>query len=457
MHTITVLGDSLLDIDLTGSATRLCPDAPAPVLEDVQQVERPGGAALAATLLARDGCEVALLTPLAHDPAGVRLRNLLPDRVRLFNLPDAPPTATKVRVRAGGQSLVRLDLEEPVSIPSASWSPEVERLLSDSRAVLVSDYGRGATTDERIRSVLTRIVSRVPVVWDPHPRGATPVQGTWMVTPNHAEARSFARPKAHGESKADLREVTRDARRLMGKWRPRGVCVTLGKFGALLSFGGGSPLVVPAPAVVSGDSCGAGDRFSTALLLALHAGALPSEAVKVAVQQASDFVAAGGAGAAQDGESPARTGISALALAEQVHRSGGRVVATGGCFDVLHAGHVAMLQSARSLGECLIVCVNSDESVHRLKGDGRPVVGQEDRVNVLRALACVDAVVLFDEDTPAQIISEIRPDIWAKGGDYSENSMPEAAAVASWGGQAVVLPYLEGRSTTRLLRSAPPP
>jgi rfaE bifunctional protein nucleotidyltransferase chain/domain len=141
-------------------------------------------------------------------------------------------------------------------------------------------------------------------------------------------------------------------------------------------------------------------------------------------------------------------------LVEQVRARGGRVVATGGCFDVLHAGHVAMLQAARSLGDCLIVCLNSDESVRRLKGEGRPVVGQHDRADVLRALACVDAVVVFEEDTPDRILRELQPDLWAKGGDYSEDSLPEAAVLAEWGGQAVVLPYLEGRSTTTLLRSA---
>lgn len=454
MGAVTVVGDSLLDIDLIGSATRLCPDAPVPVLDGIRQLERPGGAALAATLLARDGCDVTLLSPLAEDSSGQRLQQLLPANVRVVPLAATAPTVTKVRVRAGGQSLVRLDLQEPAVGQLGSPGSEAENILLDSTAVLVSDYGRGVTSDNRIRSALTRIVGRVPVVWDPHPRGAMPIQGAWMVTPNHAEARAFARPKARGEVKLDLREVSRDAKHLIGKWRPRAVCVTLGPTGAMLSFGGVSPLVVPAPPVTSGDSCGAGDRFSTALLMALHAGALPSEAVAAAVQEASAFVGSGGASAMLEAETPVYTGVSAGMLVEQVRARGGRVVATGGCFDVLHAGHVAMLQAARSLGDCLIVCLNSDESVRRLKGEGRPVVGQHDRADVLRALACVDAVVVFEEDTPDRILRELQPDLWAKGGDYSEDSLPEAAVLAEWGGQAVVLPYLEGRSTTTLLRSA---
>jgi rfaE bifunctional protein nucleotidyltransferase chain/domain len=130
------------------------------------------------------------------------------------------------------------------------------------------------------------------------------------------------------------------------------------------------------------------------------------------------------------------------------------VVATGGCFDLLHAGHVATLRAARQLGDCLVVCLNSDDSVRRLKGPTRPLVPAADRVRVLEALECVDAVVVFDEDTPAEVLTRIRPDIWAKGGDYAGADVPEAAVLETWGGQAVVLPYLQGRSTTRLVHDA---
>ncbi len=130
------------------------------------------------------------------------------------------------------------------------------------------------------------------------------------------------------------------------------------------------------------------------------------------------------------------------------------MVATGGCFDLLHAGHVATLRAARRLGDCLVVCLNSDASVRRLKGPSRPLVPAADRAKVLEALECVDAVVVFDEDTPVEAIRRLRPDVWAKGGDYAGADVPEAAVLRVWGGQAVVLPYLEGRSTTALVRSA---
>jgi rfaE bifunctional protein nucleotidyltransferase chain/domain len=141
-------------------------------------------------------------------------------------------------------------------------------------------------------------------------------------------------------------------------------------------------------------------------------------------------------------------------VADRVRAEGGTVVATGGCFDLLHAGHVATLEAARALGDCLVVCLNSDDSVRRLKGPSRPLVPQEDRARVLAALECVDEVVVFDEDTPVEAIRRVRPDVWAKGGDYAGADLPEAALLREWGGQAIVLPYLTGRSTTSLVARA---
>jgi rfaE bifunctional protein nucleotidyltransferase chain/domain len=144
----------------------------------------------------------------------------------------------------------------------------------------------------------------------------------------------------------------------------------------------------------------------------------------------------------------------AFAVAERVRARGGTVVATGGCFDLLHAGHVGLLESARRIGDCLIVCLNSDASLTRLKGPGRPLNPVADRVRVLEALGSVDAVAVFEEDTPEELLRRLRPDVWVKGGDYSVQDLPEAEALRAWGGQAVVLPYLDGRSTTLLARRA---
>ncbi|EFH30865.1 bifunctional ADP-heptose synthase [Streptomyces pristinaespiralis ATCC 25486] len=171
-------------------------------------------------------------------------------------------------------------------------------------------------------------------------------------------------------------------------------------------------------------------------------------------------MAAGGAGnpelwrTAFAGRTPPVAPTDPFALVESVRARGGTVVATGGCFDLLHAGHVGLLESARRIGDCLIVCVNSDASITRRKGPGRPLNPVEDRVRVLAGLGCVDAVAVFEEDTPIALLSRLRPDVWVKGGDYSVEDLPEAGVVRAWGGQAVVLPYLDGRSTTLLAHRA---
>jgi rfaE bifunctional protein nucleotidyltransferase chain/domain len=187
---------------------------------------------------------------------------------------------------------------------------------------------------------------------------------------------------------------------------------------------------------------------------------LPSEAVAAAVLSASAYVAQGGpaglfAAPTRTGDGADATSLTDVsALLDDVRAAGGTVVAAGGCFDLLHAGHIATLQSARSLGDCLVVCLNSDASVRRLKGPHRPLVAQADRAKVLNALGCVDAVVVFDEDTPVQVLDRLRPGIWVKGGDYAGVEVPEAAVLDRWGGQVVTVPYLPGRSTSQLASAA---
>ncbi|MGH8904919.1 MAG: adenylyltransferase/cytidyltransferase family protein, partial [Egibacteraceae bacterium] len=211
----------------------------------------------------------------------------------------------------------------------------------------------------------------------------------------------------------------------------------------------------PAPAGAGPvDPCGAGDCYASSVAAALADGALLSTAVVEAVMAASSFVFAGGVNclAHEPCPAPAQGPRQAEAVIAECRARGGTVVATGGCFDLLHAGHVRMLEQARGLGDCLVVCLNSDASVRRLKGTGRPVVAQSDRAAVLLGLGCVDAVVVFEEDTPEVVLDRLRPDVWAKGGDWQD--LPEAPLIGSWGGQAVVLPYLAGRSTTTLIQEA---
>ena len=526
---LVVVGDALLDRDLDGQAERLAPDAPVPVVDDPAERRRPGGAALAATLAATlDGRAVVLVTALAGDEAGASLRGLLEAAgVEVVDLGLAGPTPEKIRVRAQGHSLLRLDrASRPGRVGPLDRAGR--RALAGAGAVLVADYGRGVAAEPGLRAALADLPSRRPLVWDPHPRGPAPVPGARLATPNRAEAAGFV-PEVPGDG---LAAVTARARRLAERWMAAGVAVTLGPGGALLAEGAGAPLVVPAPAATTGDPCGAGDRFSATAAGLLGDGALPSEAVAGAVAAATAFVTAGGAatvrlspttpatarqafGTLAPGTPVSSTPVSgtpgtpephpplpgppvgerspqarrgapvahspladppladppptdppltdpplaggspmerALGLVGAVRAMGGTVVATGGCFDLLHAGHVATLRAARALGDCLVVCLNSDDSVRQLKGPERPLVPEADRIAVLEALGCVDVVVPFDEWTPEGVLRRLRPDVFAKGGDYALRDLPEAALLGTWGGQAVVLPYLEGRSTTRLMK-----
>ncbi|MEP6851598.1 MAG: D-glycero-beta-D-manno-heptose 1-phosphate adenylyltransferase [bacterium] len=475
---LVVVGDVMLDVDLVGRAERLSPEVPVPVIVDADRRERPGGAALAALLAARSGARVILIAALADDDAARRISDLLAREVELIGLPWGGTTPVKTRVRAGDHAVTRLDSGGTAGVIGPVPTAAVTALRS-AAAVLVADYGRGVAADPQVRELLTACAAAAPLVWDPHPRGPEPVPGARLVTPNETEAAQWG-PSAGGSRSPDgprpaAAGAAADGRRLRTRWSAGAVAVTLGARGALLVSGPGAPLAVPAPAVAGGDTCGAGDAFAAAATVALAAGQLPSEAVAAAVAEAAGFVAAGGAAGVEPADRraaveapPAGAGpdptnrASGRHAAEEpltevlarVRARGGRVVATGGCFDLLHAGHVATLEAARALGDCLVVCLNSDASIRRLKGPGRPLQNQADRVRLLAALRYVDAVTVFDEDVPNEVLRRVRPDLWVKGGDYTGAELPEATVLAEWSGEVVTLPYLAGRSTTSLVDQA---
>jgi D-beta-D-heptose 7-phosphate kinase/D-beta-D-heptose 1-phosphate adenosyltransferase len=462
---VVVIGDTLLDRDVEGLVNRLCPDSPVPVLDETAHVDRPGGAGLAAIFAAAQGSEVALVTALADDAGGARLSTLLAAAgVQVYALPLPGATPEKIRLRARGRVLLRHDRGGPAGEPGEP-SEAVLRLIATASAVLVSDYGRGVARQPALRAALA--ATRAPVVWDPHPRGPAAVPGVQLATPNESEVRELVKAPPGGSR---LVTASRGAQGLRRRWRAGAVAVTLGGDGALLCHADSTPLVVPAPTSAEGDTCGAGDRFAATASIALARGALVSEAVQEAVAEASAYVAGGGVAAALPppvrtppapvvGAGGDRIGVAAAAaVVAEVRAAGGTVVATGGCFDLLHAGHVATLQAARQLGDCLVVCLNSDASVAGLKGPDRPVMPQGDRSRLLAALSCVDAVMIFDEPTPHAALSWLRPDIWVKGGDYAtgggEPALPEAEILRRWGGHPVVVPYLDGRSTTDMIAAA---
>ncbi len=458
-RTITVLGDVVLDADILGTVGRVAPDAPVPVVDVVDERMSPGGAGLAAVLCCSAHVEVVLVAPMADDAAGDRLRDLLRSHgVRLVPLGHVGSTRSKTRIRAGGQSLLRVDRGGPGG-PRGPVPEEAVAAVRECDALLVSDYGAGTAQSPEIRRLLAAVAQsghrggRPRVCWDPHPRSAGPVPECTIVTPNLLEARTALNdPDADGGTAAA---------KLRWRWHAQSVAVTAGERGVWLAADAATPTYVPAPNVHDGDSCGAGDQFAASLTRGLARQAGVQECVEGAIGDAAAWVAAGGAAGFRDpgGGSPAARGSGAGPTARDVvlrtRARGGTVVATGGCFDILHAGHVATLRAARQLGDCLVVLLNSDASVSRLKGPERPVNPVADRVAVLEALDAVDAVIVFDDDDPRAAISSLRPDVWVKGGDYTDAELPEAELVRSWGGRVALVPCMAGRSTTRLLDAVP--
>ncbi|PKI93133.1 D-glycero-beta-D-manno-heptose 1-phosphate adenylyltransferase [Actinomycetales bacterium SN12] len=456
---ITVVGDTLLDEDLVGSSSRLCPDAPVPVVDVTARSRRAGGAGLVATMLAADGHEVELVTVLSDDDAAGSLRECL-QSVRVVAGPSGAPTPVKTRLRCNGEPFGRLDEGcDPAPVPRAT--DDMLAAVSEAEVLIVADYGRGLLAGRSLRKALERRAADVPLIWDPHPRGTPPVPAAWLVTPNADEASAAAGLPEQSDA-ADI------AGALRARWGSRAVVVTLGEAGAVLQEGTAPPLRVGVDSVAGADPCGAGDRFAATAAVVLARTGDVALAVQEAASAAGAYLAAGGVGAlaspppapARPEERDARSGAAddvpasafgdARELISAVRARGGTVVATGGCFDLLHAGHVRTLQAARDLGDCLIVCVNSDDSVRRLKGSARPLIGEHDRAELLGALGCVDAVIVFEEDSPEDVIGRIRPDVWVKGGDYSAAALPETKLVQSWGGRTVTLPFHLGRSTTAL-------
>jgi rfaE bifunctional protein nucleotidyltransferase chain/domain/rfaE bifunctional protein kinase chain/domain len=447
-RTVVIYGDVMLDVDVTGACERLSPEAPVPVISDPVRRTRPGGAALAALLAAQRGVRVILVAPFADDDAASEIRRHLDGSVEVVPLPWTGATPVKTRIRIGDHAVARLDGPEPGG-HIGPLPPAVQELFGNAAAVLVSDYGRGASSYPEVRKLLGACA--VPIVWDPHPQGAAPVPGVRVVTPNAAESARLwqtylnaSPPRNEGERACGLATA----------WQAQSVLVTLGGRGGMLGTSAGAPQYLPARQVTASDTCGAGDALAAAVTAALADGALPSEAAMIGVRAATDFVEVGGAAAVDPGRQRETADGQPTGLLDRlaaVRQTGGSIVATGGCFDLLHAGHIATLAAARRLGDVLVVCLNSDDSVRRLKGPDRPLQSETDRSEVLRALRFVDEVVVFDEDTPKQVLRHLRPDIWVKGGDYSGVDLPETAVLREWGGRAVTVPYLDGRSTSGLV------
>jgi rfaE bifunctional protein nucleotidyltransferase chain/domain len=456
MRGLVVVGESFVDRDIVGHATRLVPDTPAPVIEELWSSMQPGGAAHAAMWAARDaGPEGArFVTALAPDAPSRDLRLILERQgIEVVDLGWTGPTTEKVRFRADGNLVLRLD--RGLGRGQPLWPERMGRAMEEGDVVLVSDYGRGLLRNEVLCRGLASAAARGAVVWDPHRHSLVPIEGSALVTPNLAELEYFSR----GALLEELSNVAQVAAALRREWCVQAVAVTMSDRGVLMATEHGTEHL-PAPRVRPTDSCGAGDRFAAAAAVRLWRGDALRDAVSHAIQAAAEYVtldpmtrATGGvvgqAGPFRDG-SPATELELAVAFARRVQARGQQVVATSGCFDIVHPGHVRLLSHARRCGDALIVLLNGDRSVSCLKGPDRPVHCVDDRVAVLRAISAVDCVVVFETDDPADVLRQLRPDLYVKGGDYRVDGIPEAAALRELGVEVRILPYQTGHSTSRL-------
>ena len=464
---VLVVGEAMVDSYLRGSAQRLCREAPAPIVALREREHAPGGAANAASNLRRLGAEVSLLSVVGDDGDGRLLRESLIERgVAVDHLRSSPArrTLSKNRVVADGQLLLRFDEGTIDPLEPAEEDELVSRLEAlypGCDAIVVSDYGYGVLTP-RVREALRDLQARLPrllVVDAKDLRGYRHV-GVSAVKPNYAEAIALLGEQPRDGLRVRLQQVAAKGRRLLRLTGARIVAVTLDAAGALVFETGAPPFRTYARPTGNSRAAGAGDTFVSALALGLAAGGTTPAAAELA--SAAAAIVVGKEGTAECSADELRAyllaegkyidGIEPLAHAVALHRAQGRrIVFTNGCFDILHRGHITYLNRAKALGDVLVVAVNSDESVRRLKGSGRPINSLEDRVQVLGALSCIDHLVSFAEDTPEELIRVVRPDVFVKGGDYTHDTLPEAPLVEALGGSVQILPYVEDRSTTGMI------
>ncbi|MDH2445399.1 D-glycero-beta-D-manno-heptose 1-phosphate adenylyltransferase [Amnibacterium sp. CER49] len=459
---VVVIGDVLLDRWWAGSADRISREAPAPVVQVTDRIDVPGGAANTAMNLAALGARVVLVGAVGADEPGERLVALLDAAgvdtagvVRASGL----ATTTKTRVVGGGQVLVRLD-EGGVPDDDARQSVLDAALAAatGADAELVCDYGLGAL-DGLVRDGLAARAARPALTAvDAHELAPWAALRPTVVTPNAGEVERLLGVPLAGDRAADAAAL-RDA--LLAATGATSVVVTLDRDGTVFHApeGTGRTLARPAP---DSQANGAGDTFAAALTLALACGepmagaaAFAQAAADVVVRQPGTSVCTPDALAASL-TSGARTlpADALVAALEAERRAGRRIVFTNGCFDVLHLGHTTYLKQAKRLGDVLVVALNDDESVRRLKGPGRPINSAADRAGVIAELACVDYVTVFGSDTPIPLLERIRPDVYAKGGDYTPAMLEETPVVQAAGGEVRIVDYVSPHSTTSVIARA---
>lgn len=474
-----VLGDAILDTYLHGMAERLCVEGPVPVVRKVEEQQLPGGAANTAANLQALGAHVSFVGMVGCDASGRLLREMLRDRGiddRWLIDDETVATQHKLRILADGQYVVRFD-EGTTHAPSPQTQERLiaglDALAPECDVIIISDYCYGAVTEPLIRQAQRwQTRQNLPLIVDSKQLSRFRQAGATVVTPNLVEARAFVSAHADeaiaaasaDETSARIAEGQRLAAALLDVLDTRLAAVTLANDGVALASRDGQHWHISAHPVARPNDVGAGDSFTSALALALAAGGEPHEAARIGVDAASIAVSKRFTSQVEQRELLQRVSLHDDANGEwtmtsrgaatarrhalthvrarlDLERAAGHVIVfTNGVFDVLHAGHIEFLRRAKALGDTLVVGVNSDTSIRRLGGARAPLTSERDRIALLAALEPVDYVVPFDDDTPVEIIRTLKPHIHVKGGDYADETLPEAEAVREIGGRVVILP-----------------
>ena len=462
---LLVAGDVMLDRYWYGPTSRISPEAPVPVVRIDKDETRPGGAANVAVNIAALGATARLLGVVGHDDAADHLRRELSKQgVELeFEVAASDPTITKLRVLSRNQQLIRLDFEQPLlregSFDRAQFLKHYIQALQQAQVVVLSDYGKGTLADAAELVAAARAAGRTILV-DPKGSDWRSYRGATLITPNLAELESVVGVCP------DQASIVAKGSRLCDELSLEALLVTRSEHGMTLLVPDHEPLHLPTEAREVFDVTGAGDTVIAALGACLAAGEDFAQAARIANLAAGIVIGKLGTATASPAElrrvlrrqheddAGVLEPTELLQLLAEARARGQVVVMTNGCFDLLHVGHVRYLEAARKLGDVLIVAVNDDASVRRLKGEARPLNPVADRMRMLAALKCVDWVVPFPEDTPERLIAQVLPDILVKGGDYKPEQIAGSDSVTKHGGQVLVLDFHQGYSTSLLIERA---
>ncbi|MFI3332727.1 MAG: bifunctional D-glycero-beta-D-manno-heptose-7-phosphate kinase/D-glycero-beta-D-manno-heptose 1-phosphate adenylyltransferase HldE [Rikenellaceae bacterium] len=457
---VLVIGDLMLDTYHIGSVKRISPEAPVPVVQVKRSYSVLGGAANVVRNLIGLGAVPLVVGVVGDDSNGETVRKMFEElNIDYFISDTSAPTITKTRIIGNDQQVVRIDFEQDNAklTPSqeASILEAIEGRMSNCDIVVISDYGKGLCSEKLCQAIIKAAkLANKAIIVDPKGTNWTKYNNASIITPNLKELSDIAARELHNDDK----QIEEAAKEIIERYRVNSLLVTRSEKG-ISYISPSEKIVIPTEAQEVFDVSGAGDTVVATLATAMGAGLSIGDSIYLANRAAGVVVGKMGTSpilfqelkraiSNQQGSSDKILSTERLGdIMQLLKERKSRVVFTNGCFDILHRGHVTYLENAKSLGDILIVGLNSDNSVRQLKGDGRPINDEESRAVVMASLNSVDYVVIFDEQTPLELIRAIRPDILAKGGDYSiENIVGREFA-----NETVVIPFVDGFSTTKTI------